>query len=517
MHVDENFDGAKEREILASIIWDPTVLAAVASMLQHSPLLFKTDVANSILKWAITYYEKYNKVPGDDIKQYPSEVAERDKDYARRLTAVIESLRKPLSNNSSRLIDIATKYFDKVHVSQLIDSLSSKLTMDDIQGCVESINSFSRVTATIGTGVNPLTDSAALKAAFDDNTTTSLLKFKSADERAFFGDTFSRASFVVINAVEKAGKSSLLLELALMAVWQGRKVAYFEAGDMSQNQVFRRIYQRIAHHPRRAGWIRVPTEFSVTDEDYGNDVQIRIQYDNQEFKEDMNEFIALEACDKWKAKCQDGINWKFSAHPQDLTVPTMCSILDEWERVDGFIPDFVIIDYADIIHSVSGNKEYRHQINDTFSRLRGVSLDRKCCLLTATQANGAAWDKGTMTREHLAEDKRKAAHPTAIIGLNASQFEREQQVAKLNYLVRRDDVCNEFDCLYMAQCLPICQPMVKTYFPAYRRNMARIENMQNLEDEEAAFEQQQRSALDKYGNPDEFMDGEMVGGDEDML
>lgn len=630
--ISEDNDGVKEREVLASVLWDDTVMASVSFMFQHFPTLMRSEISNAILAWGVQYYNKYNKAPREDVRLFPAEVAETDQDYSEQLSAVIEALRPPTSSNSARLLDIATNYFDKIHVGQLISSLSSKLSGNNLQGCFDSINNFSRITTGITAGVNPLTDEAALLAAYNDNTVSSLLKFDSPDATAFFGDTFSRASFVVINAAEKAGKciegsqkvlcadgvereireivegklqidvvavdlalmkpvvvpisawycngericyriktesgrslvctkdhplysqsfgwkkaedfspgdrilmgnaqyvqwdrvtsmdyvghctvydieipnrhnfivggfvahnSSLLLEIAVQAVHQGRKVAYFEAGDMSQEQVFRRIYQRIAHHPRRAGFVDVPVSFSVDDNDYGSDVQINVVHDRVLFHEDMNIDLARQACEKWRNVCGE-INWRFSAHPQNLTVPLMCSLLDEWERTDGFIPDFVIVDYADIINSVSRNSEYRHQINDTFSRLRGVSLDRKCCLLTATQANAGSWESATMTREHLSEDKRKAAHPTAILGLNASQVEREKQVAKLNFIVRRDDVCNEYDCLYLAQCLALCQPMAYTWFPAFRRNQMLISNRGSIAQEEQELEQAQNNKL----------------------
>lgn len=462
----ESFEGGREREVLASLIWDEAVLASAVTSFGQSASLFRSDLSNYIVQWAVCYYQKYHKAPGDDIGLLPAELSEKDSALSGRLASLIESLPKPTSNNSARLLDLAVSYFEKVQIERLADFLRAKITRDDTQGCVDAINSFSRITSGVTHGVNPLTDDAALKAAFDDNTAISLLKFKNEDSRQFFGDTFSRSSFVVINASEKAGKSSLLLEFALMAVYQGCKVAYFEAGDMSQPQVFRRIYQRIAKHPRRAGTVKIPKSISVNAESYGKDAQIDVQFKTVDFQEDMSWQIADEACKKWRIDLSEkGINWKFSAHPQNLTVPGIVTILDEWERVDGFIPDFIIIDYADILVPVIKINEFRHQINDTFSRLRGLSLDRKCCVLTATQASAGAWDADIMTRQFLSEDKRKAAHPTAILGLTASQEERASQVAKLNYLVRRDDVCDESACLYLAQSLAICSPMVKTYFP----------------------------------------------------
>ena len=462
-------NGDKERDVLSALIWDDTVLSTSVSLSSQTAHLLRNDLSNYILKWAWDYYAKYQKAPGDDVRQLPIEVREKDEHLAERLVTVISSLCRPQSTNSERLVDLTTKYFEQVQIEGFVDTIQSKLLRNDTESCVQTINTFKRISTGITTGVNPLLDEALIKDVFSDNSCKSLLNFPSLDEEAFFGDTFSRSSFVVINAAEKVGKSSLLIELALRAVRQGYKVAYFEAGDMSQNQVFRRIYQRIASHPRRAGTIQIPISLSIGVDDYSKETPIEIQFKAKTFAEDMNADIAIAACQRWQFDLsQTSWSWKFSAHPQDLTVPHICTILDEWERTEGFLPDFIFIDYADILVPVMKHVEYRHQINDTFARLRGVSLERKCCLVTATQANAASWETPVMTRQNLSEDKRKAAHPTAMLGLNGSAYERKNQVAKLNFIIRRDDVCNEFDCLYLAQCLPICAPMVKTYYPPYR-------------------------------------------------
>lgn len=465
--------GDKERDVLSYIVYSDAVLASSVVLYKQSPRLFHSDVSNYILKYAVDYYAKYNKAPGDELRLLPAEVYETDIDLSDRLVTVVEALSKPLSTNAERMLSIATTYFEKVQMELFVEVLQSKLIRDDVESCVQSINQFKRISAGVSTGVNPITDTNVIHSVFTDTTYKSLLTFKDDDASAFFGDTFSRASFVVINASEKAGKSSLLIDFALRAVRQGLKVAYFEAGDMSQVQVFRRIYQRITGHPRRAGTIRYPKTFDVQIDDYAKDVPIEVTYKDKKFSTDLTEDLVLRACEKWKLDLSEtSWDWKFSAHPQDLSVPRICTILDEWERTDNFIPDFVIVDYADILVPAIRNVEFRHQINDTFARLRGLSLDRNCCLLTATQANAASWDAAVMTRQHLSEDKRKAAHPTAMLGLSATQSEREMQVAKLNYLIRRDDVCNEMDQLYVAQCLPICAPMIRFCYPSYRRALA---------------------------------------------
>lgn len=466
----QSYNGEMERVILSAIIFNDAVLGAASSAYLQCDHLFRSDISNYILRFCVAYYLKHKTAPANAITTLPAEVQEKDEQLAKRITTLLETLEKPKTDNSERLIELAAKYYEKVQIERLSDTVQAKVSRDDTEGAIEAITGYKRISTGITTGVNPLVDEETIKAVYADDSWRSLLNFKQEDCKAFFGDTFCRSSFVVINASEKAGKSSMILELALMAAYQGRPVAYFEAGDMSQQQVFRRIYQRIAKHPRRAGIVRIPTSITVNDQDYGEDNPFTVTFDNVQYQEDMSAEIALNACRKWNMDLSGkSWNWKFSAHPQDLTVPKMEMILDEWERVDGFIPDFIFIDYADLLQSVGRNLEFRHLIFDTFNRLRGLSLARKCCLVTATQATADSYDASVQTRRYLSEDKRKASTPTAIIALSANQYERENQVSKLNFIIRRDDACNEYEQLYVAGCPAICSPMIKSCFPAYRR------------------------------------------------
>jgi hypothetical protein len=52
-----------------------------------------------------------------------------------------------------------------------------------------------------------------------------------------------------------------------------------------------------------------------------------------------------------------------------------------------------------------------------------------------------------------------------MIGINATPAEREQQVRRLNWIVRREEDYNELECLYIAGCLAVCRPMILGFFP----------------------------------------------------
>ena len=474
MEITAQLDGSLERTVLSAIIFNDVALGAASVAYSQTPFLFRSDLANYVLRYCVEYYNKHGAAPCNAISLLPSELIEKDVTFANRITQLLEMLEEPKTDNSERLVDIAAKYYEKVQIERLSDQIQAKISRDDTDGAIDSITSYKRISTGITTGINPLNDEETVKAVYADVSWKSLLEFSQPDANAFFGDTFSRGSFVVINSPEKGNKSSCILELALKAVYQGRNVAYFEAGDLSRTQLLRRVYERIAQHPRRAGQYRVPTAIQVNDagdNEYEKDTYVHVSYEQQTFDEDMNADIAIAACRKWKMDISgESDNWRLSCHPQDLTVSRMKQILEEWERQDGFIPDFIVVDYADLLVPEI-NKEFRHQVSAVWGALRGLSLAKNCCLLTATQSNADGFDAAVMTRRNLAEDKRKAATPTAIFGLNASGHERSQGVSKLNHMVRREGACNEYDFLYMANCLDFWQMMRHCYYPAYRRKV----------------------------------------------
>ena len=464
----EQFEGTQERIVLAQIVCCDKLLEGLGRLMEKRRNLLRTPVENMLLEWCVKYYRTNGQAPRENIKWILNDFT--DSPLYNELGMVVDNL--PIEGVAvvyEMIVDDVCQYLDKVALERMARSVLSRASQNDIDGCVEAIGKFTRASLGVTSSVNPFSDRAALVETFSDDSCKSLLEFRDwgDDARTFFGDTFSRASFVVFNAPEKGCKSATLLEMAIQALKEGKKVAYFEAGDMSRPQVFRRLYQRISNHPRRAGKIQRPDmngEFWV-EKSKDEGVQIHNDLEELTYCEDLSLEIAEKATQEWEANYGDmKQRFRFSDHPQDLTVPGIAAELDEWERQDGFKPDFVIVDYADLLQPVV-QKEFRHQINDNFARLRAISLARRCCLVTATQAKGQAYNTDTQSRSLISEDKRKAAYPTAMIGLASVQEEREQQVYHLNFILRRDDVCVESVKLYFSQCLAVCNPMVRCYLP----------------------------------------------------
>ena len=69
-----------------------------------------------------------------------------------------------------------------------------------------------------------------------------------------------------------------------------------------------------------------------------------------------------------------------------------------------FIPDMIIVDYADLLKPEGSSKEEkRHQLESIYEELRGISQEVGCPLWTASQTNRSGLNAEVITMEAISE------------------------------------------------------------------------------------------------------------------
>jgi hypothetical protein len=114
------------------------------------------------------------------------------------------------------------------------------------------------------------------------------------------------------------------------------------------------------------------------------------------------------------------------------------SKLSIWAR-EGFVPDVIVIDYADIL-TTETQMEERHKQNKIWKQLRSLSQEGHCLVVTATQADAKSYESGLLHMKNFSEDKRKYGHVTAMYGLNQDKDGREKNIGlmRINEIVLRE-------------------------------------------------------------------------------
>jgi len=278
-------------------------------------------------------------------------------------------------------------------------------------------------------------------------------------------------NFVANNCV--VHNTALMIDMAVRAMEQRRKVAFFEVGDETETDLHERFLVRAVQHPFLSStnkWpfmVKYPTSIKYSwSPDAPKDVA-SVETETCVFEEPLNETVAWEACkrikmDKVKSKTS---HLRTSVHPNlGVGVDGIESILDGW-ALDDWTPDCIFIDYPDNLQPPVGRvANERDSINKMWQMLRAMSQKRHCLLVVATQANRESYERKTIDRRHVSDDKRKLAHATFVFAINANSAEKEVGVCRLNAIVGRRGKYDTNKHVHLAGAWDIGNPAVASTF-----------------------------------------------------
>jgi replicative DNA helicase len=467
MEIETNFSGGIERDILLGLLTDTRTLQSVVVAQGHSrQSLFRTKTANLISSWCFKFYDKYKRAPKSEIVGYfyDYQSQTQDKDLVRQVEKLLSTISDEFDTaniNSDFIIDRASDYFNEVALEKMADKVKAAVSTGKVTDALEAWTSFQRFELGAQYGIDPLRNAEAIERAFSI-TSEPVIEFKDHEDVAdFFNGLLCKDCFVSFVAREKLGKSTYLLDLAWRAMLRLKKVAFFEIGDMSESQVMVRLMCRALHRPRLAGGYKKPRKIIV------ENFEPTVEFDDRFHKTQLKADFAISKMQDLAERLGEQY-FRLSVHPNGTVKVSMIeSILAAW-AMEGWIPDLVVIDYADLLEPENPRMDKRNQIDDSWKRLRGLSQKLHILVLTATQANAASYKTKILGMDNFSESKTKNAHITAMIGINASDNEINQGVRRLNVVASRDKAFNKNDCLYTAGMWAASEPMVITSYGSNR-------------------------------------------------
>ena len=464
----ETISGKDEHIVLTGMIVDSAVLGRISGRWRGS--MFRSRWANIIAQWCLKYYQTYGRAPMRNIEPIFHEWSERIDD--KQLVATVHNYINAVANsykqlkrdsNSDYILDMAGKYFNRVGIERLMENLQDDMDTANVESAEERLQSFNRVELGLGESVDVLNDKDVLKKALEQRSDPLIVY--PGDLGKFFGTALERDAFVAVEGPEKRGKSFWLLDMAYRAVRERRKVAFFEVGDMTQDQVVRRIASRISRRPINPGTVQYPVKIRTVKVP-GRSRSVQVQSEEKQYKEKLTTDVAWKMVNKFTRQYVRSKQsyWKLWCYASGtLSVMGIEAIIQDWIRND-WVPDVIIIDYADNLDMTYPGLEGRECINETWKRLRGISQKYHCLVVTATQANAEAYKTTTMDMSNFSEDKRKLAHVTGLFGINQTAAEKEKSIARLNWIVLRESPFSSRHCVYVAECRALANVAVLSTF-----------------------------------------------------
>lgn len=511
-------DNQTERLICVGLIVSDKVIRQLAPILD--PNFFTARYTKTVAEWCLEFYEKFDKAPRAHIQNI-FEAAKRDfleDDQADLIEALLVSLNQQLMEeqaqfNEDYVLEEAEKYIKSRKAMMLCEDVSALLSKGQILEAEGRLAGYNIPTRPTAEG-----DSIFEPEFWHEEEEEHSILFRLPGYLDDLIGPIERDSFISILAPEKRGKSWWLLEMGLRAFRARCNVVFLSCGDMTKKQVRRRLRHMLTNvDPKRPKevvltpvldcWHNQQGKCPLGEETdpvliggMGKQKKVGTLEDFPDHvpcskcleKEKLNKYyfgrpwyvqqklkdIAKDIETARKALHKRAPSKRFQLFcfpPATVSVAHIRAHLDILQQQKDFIPDVIIIDYADILlpEQKSERKDVRHQINDTWMALRSLSQERNCAILTATQAKGEAMKSAQVKQWDASEDKRKLAHVTAMIALNQTPAEKRAQVMRVSNLATRDDDFDVERNVQVLQCLSIGKPILYTFphkeIPAFER------------------------------------------------
>lgn len=466
-----------------------------------------------VADWAWTYWQKYHKPVGNhigDLYQAQLRSGALQEDLSENIADFLESISGEYERADHFNVDYAVEQTERLlrirKAKQVGEDTLAFLSQDRLEEAEDAIQQYRQAPKLDVSAIQPFKNLDAIFDAFERQTVP-LFTFPGALGQ-MLNEQLTREGFIGILAPEKRGKTWWQMEFCFAALKARCNVALFEVGDMSQAQMLRRMFIRLTGKSDRiqyCGTIRVPVldcALNQTDEcklpqrvstcgiregetllefgqqpkayrpcsvcskreEHPNPYQGAVWYEERRIPSPVNWREAASAARKWAARTR-GRDFKLVTVPSDtLTVKGIERYLDGWEMNEGFIPDVIVIDYADILAPENRSVEARQQENERWKALRSLSQKRKCLVITATQADADSYDSFLLKMKNFSEDKRKYGHVTGMIGLNQTEDEKRNGLMRLSWIVLREGMFDITRTVTVLQSLAIGRPHLASYW-----------------------------------------------------
>ena len=113
------------------------------------------------------------------------------------------------------------------------------------------------------------------------------------------------------------------------------------------------------------------------------------------------------------------------------TVQTIRSYVQRLTATKEFVPDMILVDYADLLKSARGFGEKRHELESVYEELRALSQELNVIVITADQTNRSGLDMEIVTLASISEAYAKATVCDVILTVSRKMEDRQANTGRI--------------------------------------------------------------------------------------
>ena len=467
--------GPLERKLATALIVSTEFCKEIAPV--YKAEYIQSPYVRTVARWALDYFRQYAEAPNREIETIYQAEKQNLKDTEREL---IESFLASISAEYERqeqfnwryVLDKTLEYFRRRSLEVLFDRAKGLLSRGKLDAAEREVRSYTEVVLRLSGAEDPF----KVEVVRDVLAAEKNVLFQLSGAVGELVGSLERDWLVGVIGSMKRGKSWMLQEIALQAMMSKLRVLFVSL-EMSKEKITRRFYQQIVGKAWQAGEYWVPVMDCVKNQ-YGlcdkserkskksalgegerldHPIQVRgyrpctVCREDEELRGEFQPAVwwrKLKQREDLKIKEVErkvvAFNRMFGRSMRVVVYPTFTARASDVERelelleqVEGFEPDVVVIDYADIFADEDRKLSERGNVDLLWKKLKRMASERHILVVTATQGNRRSIQKKVVEQVDVSEDIRKLAHVDVMVALNQTPEEKEMKYMRVGLLAHR--------------------------------------------------------------------------------
>lgn len=422
--------------MLALLCYDETNGALVASMVEgkHFDAVYR-DVAEQ----ALDFRERFHEAPGTHTLDIFDSCKDKDPDREDLFDRLFESVKEISGTiNPSYIVDRTRHFIRYQNLKKALASAVRELNKDDEAGlsAAESLltEALSDQTSNVHDPGTFFIDDIPRSLRFLDQPDEALPTGIPALDARGLGPIRKRVNLLI--APPKRGKSWWLINLATRAN-QAHKAVLYVTLELDEAEVCRRLVQSFFSIAKRPAAELVYRRFIETEDrkDMGTRWDVKKLQDLPHMLESKIRAKLVRKLETF----QGGERLLVKEYPMStLTLKHLESYLDTLENRDRFVPDLLIVDYADIMKLPRGKDRWEGLV-EVYQGLKRIAQERHLALATASQTTNSGSKSKRVDSGDVAGSWDKIATVDTAITYSQTDEERTDRLARLFVAAARTD------------------------------------------------------------------------------
>lgn len=454
----DNDSRTEEKKIIIGLVVSTEYCSKIHKYIR--PEYFRNKYLKLISGWCIEFYENYKAAPYKNIKDIY-------RNKSKKIKPTEAELIKELLNNLSKqyiegevnvdyLTDTTLTYIKKRKLEIVTNNVNVLQERGDIEGAEKELLQYTSLQSEISNEFYTITpgDMEVNERIYDPSKAKKVFFKLPGDLGRYLGE-MERSDLVSFFGPAKVGKTMFLLDCFKHGILQKKKTVFFSL-EMNDKQVVKRVNKLFIPMTDEEGIHTYPAfdclhnqtgeckdrlspvvlydEETGTIKDNAHIVCTKcMRTDPKRYKmmiyrasifREQEDIFTIRKKFKRKNKIM-GKYGKIIIYPKyTLTYNDIKMELDNLIREDNFIPDIIIIDYADILQFDSQFNDFKLE-DERWKLLARLAGSTNTLLITATQANLAGHKADTLDSTHQGGFYGKNRHVNLMAGINQKKEEKE--------------------------------------------------------------------------------------------